>query len=167
VHRLDLRPECSLASRLAFEQLVNVVREAACYNASGMMSDESITCVPGPRRPGVLAIVLVAIAQHALPQSELDCVTTKVIIGSAPAKSGSDRTVEHLHFFIDDATKALVFEDGRQLRIKRFDNSWISAERDDIRYEFDRNSGRLTYAGSIVEHSNITTIVGSGRCESH
>ena len=129
------------------------------------MTDELITCAP-LRRPGVLAIVLVAIAQPA-SQNELDCVTTKVIIRSSPAEGGSDRTVERLHFFIDDATKALVFADGRQLRIKRFDSSWISADRDDIQYEFDRNSGRLTYAGSIVEGSNVTTIVGSGSCKSH
>ncbi len=131
------------------------------------MSNEPIASAPRPRRPGVLAIVLVAIAQPALPQSELDCVTTKVIIRSAPAEGRSDRTVERLHFFIDEATKAFVLADGRQLRIRRFDKSWISADRDDIQYEFDRSDGRLTYAGSIMEGNNITTIVGWGQCESH
>ena len=56
------------------------------------------------------------------------------------------------------------FADGRPLRIKRFDEYWISAEGDDIQYEFNRSDGTLTYAGSTVEDSTAVTIVGSGRC---
>jgi hypothetical protein len=70
-----------------------------------------------------------------------------------------------MNFLIDDAAKALAFADGRPLRVKRFDGAWISAERDDIQYEFNRSDGTLTYAGSIVE-DNTATIIGSGRCES-
>jgi hypothetical protein len=57
--------------------------------------------------------------------------------------------------------------DGRPLRIRRFDDYWISAERDDIQYEFNRGDGTLTYAGSMVEGITSTTVVGSGRCVPH
>ncbi len=113
------------------------------------------------------ALVTMAQTQPTLARTEFDCVTTKVTIGSAPGEDRLVRTEEHLDFFIDDAAKAVAFRDGRQLRVKRFDDSWISADRDDIQYEFDRSDGALTYAGSIVQDSAATTIVGSGHCKPH
>ncbi len=113
----------------------------------------------------MMTFALVTMAQPTLAHTEFDCVTTKVTIASAPGEDRSARTEEHLGFVIDDAAKTVAFTDGKQLRVKRFDESWISADRDDIQYEFDRSDGALTYAGSIVRDSTVTTIVGSGRCK--
>jgi len=113
------------------------------------------------------AIVLIALAlpQPALARNEFHCVTTKVTITKAAGRDESTRIEEHLNFLIDDAETTLAFSDGRRLRVVRFDHSWISADRDDIRYEFNRSDGTLTYAGSTTEGNATTTIVGSGRCE--
>ena len=78
---------------------------------------------------------------------------------------GSAQAEERLTFWIDDAAKTLTFSDGRQLRVTRFDKSWISANSEDIQYEFNRVDGSLTYAGSMTKDNVTTTIVGSGRCE--
>jgi len=68
-------------------------------------------------------------------------------------------------FFIDDGAKTVTFSDGRRLRVARFDKSWISANSEDVQYEFNRTDGTLTYAGSTTKDNVTTTIVGSGRCE--
>jgi hypothetical protein len=117
------------------------------------------------RQGTVIIIALAAPAQLAVAVIELNCLTSKVMIRDAPGESRSIRTVEYLDFLVDDVAKTLAFKDGRPLQIRRFDHSWISAERDDIRYEFNRSDGTLTYAGSIAEDSTATTIVGSGHCE--
>ena len=113
------------------------------------------------------AIVMIALAlpQPVLARNEFHCVTTKVTITNAPGRDESTRIEEHLNLLIDDAEKTLAFSDGRRLRVVRFDHSWISADRDDIRYELNRSDGTLTYAGSTTEGNATTTIVGSGRCE--
>ncbi len=80
----------------------------------------------------------------------------------------TDREIEveeRMSFWIDDESKTLTLSDGRQLRIARFDNSWISAKNDDVQYEFNRNDGTLTYAGSRTEGNVTTTIIGSGHCD--
>jgi hypothetical protein len=59
-----------------------------------------------------------------------------------------------------------MFADGARLRVTRFDQSWISGYRDDIRYEFSRSDGALTFAGSTTEGAATTTVVGSGNCKS-
>jgi hypothetical protein len=112
-----------------------------------------------------ITIALAALAQPLAARTRLDCATTKVIITSAPGGDKSARVKEDLGFWIDDDTKAVAFSDGTRLRVIRFDASWISADREDIQYEFDRGDGTLTYAGSTSEGRTITTIVGSGRCE--
>ena len=113
------------------------------------------------------AIVMIALAlpQPVLARNEFHCVTTKVTLTNAAGRDESTRIEEHLNFLIDDAETTLAFSDGRRLRVVRFDHSWISADRDDIRYEFNRSDGTLTYAGSTTEGNATTTIVGSGRCE--
>ncbi len=73
----------------------------------------------------MITIVLATLAEAAVARTELNCVTTRVIIRSDPGESRSARTVEHIDFFIDDAAKTLAFADGRPLRIKRFDDFWI------------------------------------------
>ena len=76
-------------------------------------------------------------------------------------QTGSVQVEEHITFWIDDAAKT----DGQRLRISRFDKSWISANSEDIQYEFNRADHTLTYAGSTTKDNVTTTIVGSGRCE--
>ena len=83
-------------------------------------------------------------------------------------KAGHKDTVHvevHMSFLIDDAAKTVTFSDGRPLRIARFDRSWISANIEDVQYEFNRADGTLTYAGSTTKDNVTTTIVGSGLCE--
>ena len=93
-------------------------------------------------------------------RNQFDCVIT-----DKAGHMGSAQAEERLTFWIDDAAKTLTFSDGRQLRVTRFDKSWISANREDIQYEFNRVDGSLTYAGSMTKDNVTTTIVGSGRCE--
>ena len=113
----------------------------------------------------MVTIALAALVQPVLARTPVDCATTKVIITSAPAGDRSVRIEEHLSFWIDDEAKTLWFSDGRPLRVTRFDTYWISADREDIQYEFSRGDGTLTYAGSTTEGNTTTTIVGSGQCE--
>jgi hypothetical protein len=80
----------------------------------------------------MVTFALAALPEAALARTELNCVTTRVIIRTAHGEDRSARTVEYMNFLIDDAAKALAFADGRPLRIKRFDDYWISAEGDDI-----------------------------------
>ena len=118
---------------------------------------------------GILALaILTALAQARQAEqarNQFDCVTTKVIITDKAGHIGSVQAEERLSFWIDDAAKTLTFSDGRQLRVARFDKSWISANSEDIQYEFNRADGTLTYAGSTTRDNITTTIVGSGRCE--
>ena len=113
----------------------------------------------------VLMIALSALAQQALARSYLNCTTKKVVMISTPSGETSSTKEEDLGFLIDEAAKTLTFSDNRPLTVTRLDRSWISANRDGIFDEFDRQDGTLTYASSITPDSVTTTIVGSGRCE--
>ena len=83
-----------------------------------------------------------------------------------PASAGRDETarISHISFLIDDAAKPFTFGDGRRLQVTRFGKSWISANSEDVQYEFNRGDGTLTYAGSTIEGNVTTTIIGSGLC---
>lgn len=72
---------------------------------------------------------------------------------------------DHMTFWIDDAAKTFIFSDGRWLRVTRFDKSWISANSEDVQYEFNRADGTLAYAGSTNKDNVTMTIVGSGLCK--
>ena len=85
-------------------------------------------------------------------------------ITNKAGQTGSVQVKEHMTFWIDDAAKTFIFSDGRRLRVTRFDKSWISANSEDIQYEFNRADGSLTYAGSTTKDNVTTTIVGSGLC---
>ena len=113
----------------------------------------------------IAAIALAILVHPVAARTLVNCSTTKVIITSTATGDSSARTKENISFWIDDAAKALAFSDGRQLRVTRFDDSWISADREDIQYEFDRRDRTLTYAGATIEGGTTTTIVGSGQCE--
>jgi hypothetical protein len=112
-----------------------------------------------------LTIALAALAQPVLARTYLNCSTRKVVIISAPSGDTSSRRDENLGFWIDDAAKTLTFVDNTPLTVTRLDRAWISADRDGIFYEFDRQGRTLTYAASTTKDAVTTTIVGSGRCE--
>jgi hypothetical protein len=112
----------------------------------------------------IVALVLAAVAQPS-GQSELDCTTSKVTITKAPAGTISAGIEERLTFLINDEARTIAFSDGRQLRVSRFEESWISAEDNGVQYDFNRSDNTLSYAGSRTEGNTTTTIVGSGRCE--
>jgi hypothetical protein len=112
----------------------------------------------------VLMIALTALAQPALARSYLNCSTRKVVMISAPSGDTSSTREEEIAFVIDEAAKKLTFSDNRPLTVTRLDRYWISANRDSINYEFDRQDGTLTYASSTMQDGVATTIVGSGQC---
>ena len=113
----------------------------------------------------VLTIALAVVAQPVLARTYLNCSTRKVVIISAPSGDTSSRREEDLGFWVDDAAKILTFVDNTALTVSRLDRAWISADRDGIFYEFDRQDGTLTYAASTTKDVVTTTIVGWGRCE--
>jgi hypothetical protein len=103
--------------------------------------------------------------ESALARSYLNCLTKEVVIVDAPKGSTSSTVEGHLGFWIDEAAKTLVLADRTPLTVHRFDDHWISATRDDMSYEFDRQSGNLTYASSTMKNGAATIVIGSGRCE--
>ncbi len=108
----------------------------------------------------VLMIALTAMAQPALALSYLSCSTRKVVMISAPSGDTSSTSEEEVVFALDEAAKTLTFSDNRPLTVTRFDKSRISAKRDEVFYEFNRQDGSLTYASSTTQDSVTTTIVG-------
>jgi hypothetical protein len=94
----------------------------------------------------------------------LHCSTTQVVIISASTGDTSSRSEDNVSVVIDDAAKTVTFVDGRSLAVTRLDRNWISANRDDIFYELDRQGGTLSYASSTTKNNITSTIVGSGRC---
>jgi hypothetical protein len=83
----------------------------------------------------------------------------------SPKGSKSSGVKERLDFLIDEAAKTVTLADGTPLTIHRFDDHWISADRGDLHYEFDRENGNLMYASSTTKEGVATTTIGSGRCE--
>ena len=112
----------------------------------------------------VLMIALTAMAQPALALSYLSCSTRKVAMISAPSGDTSSTREEEMVFVLDEAAKTLTFSDNRPLTVTRFDKSRISAKRDEIFYEFNRQDGSLTYASSTTQDGVTSTIVGAGQC---
>jgi hypothetical protein len=83
---------------------------------------------------------------------------------SAPRGDTSSTSEEEVVFALDEAAKTLTFSDNRPLTVSRFDKSRISAKRDEVFYEFNRQDGSLTYASSTTQDGVTTTIVGAGQC---
>ena len=117
-----------------------------------------------PTRGAVVAIMMVVVARPVLASTQLHCSTTQVVIISVSTGKTSSRSEQNLSFVIDDAAKTVIFADGEFLAVTRFDSNWISANHDDIFYEFDRQGGSLSYASSTTKNDVTSTIVGSGRC---
>jgi hypothetical protein len=113
----------------------------------------------------IAVIAVAALVQPATPRAQFDCAITKVVITNTPESGTSVRLKVQLNFWIDDADKSLTFADGARLRVIRFDPSWIGGYRDDIRYEFNRSDGTLTFAGSTSEGTATTTVLGSANCK--
>jgi hypothetical protein len=108
--------------------------------------------------------MIVVMARPVLARTYLRCSTTQVVIISASTGETSSRSEENLSFVIDDAANTVTFADGGSLAITRLDRNWLSANHDDIFYEFDRQGGTLSYASSTTKNNVTPTIVGSGRC---
>ena len=115
-------------------------------------------------RCAVTTVMIAIVARPVLAGTYLHCATTRIVIVSAPTGDTSSRSQESLNFLIDDAAKTLAFADGGSLAVTRFDKNWISANRDDIFYEFNRQDGTLSFASSTTKNNVTSTIVGSGRC---
>jgi hypothetical protein len=109
--------------------------------------------------------VLAAQVHPAMQRTHFDCTITKIVIRNVPEPRTSEQQRGKITFWVDDGDKSLMFADGARLRITRFDQSWISGDRDDIRYEFDRSDGTLSFAGTTSEGTVTTTVLGSGNCE--
>jgi hypothetical protein len=117
------------------------------------------------RQCALLLMALTVWTKPALARSYLNCSTKKVIIVDAPTGSSSSSTEENVGFWIDKARKIITLADGTPLTVRRFDDRWISAARDDVSYEIDRQNEILTYASSTTKDGTATIIIGSGRCK--
>ena len=112
----------------------------------------------------VVAIMIVVVVRPVSAHTVALLNQRSVVIVSAPTGKTSSRSEENLSFVIDDTANTVAFADGEFLAVTRFDGNWISANRDDIIYEFDRQSGTLSYASSTTKNDITSIIVGSGRC---
>src|SRR5271165_2426087 len=117
------------------------------------------------RECALLLTVVTVWMEPALARSYLNCLTKKVVIVDTPRGSTSSSVQENLGFWIDEMAKTMMLADGTRLIVRRFDDRWISAARGDLSYEFDRQTGGLTYAGSTMKEGVATTTIGSGHCE--
>src|SRR5208283_407566 len=106
----------------------------------------------------MVATLMIAVVARPVPaRAYLHCSTTRVVIVSAATGDTSSRSDENLNFVIDDAAKTLTFADERSLTITRFDKIWISANRDDIFYEFNRQDGTLSFASATTKNTITST----------
>jgi hypothetical protein len=117
------------------------------------------------RECGLLLTVVAVWTEPALARSYLNCLTKKVIIVDTPRGNTSSSIEEGFGFWIDEVAKSIMLVDGTPLTVRRFDDRWISAARGDLSYEFDRQNGGLTYAGSTMKEGVATITIGSGHCE--
>jgi len=115
-------------------------------------------------RCAVATIMIAIVGWPALARTYLYCSTTRVVVISAPTGDTSTRNQDSLTFIIDDVGKKLTFANGGSLEVTRFDQNWISANRDDIFYELNRQDGTLSFASSTTKNNVTTLVVGSGRC---
>ncbi len=113
-----------------------------------------------------LLLTLIVGADRAVARAHVTCITKKVVIVDAPSGSSSANSEENLGFWIDEAAKTIASVDGTPLTVKLFDDRWISAAYGDVAYEFDRQNGNVTYAGTSMRDGTATIVIGSGRCES-
>ena len=68
-------------------------------------------------------------------RSYLNCQTKKAIIIDAPNGKSSFSTEENVGFWIDEAAETITLADGTPLIVRRFNDRWIGAARDDVSYE--------------------------------
>lgn len=122
-----------------------------------------------PRRVGATVVLAVAFTlgrtalEPAAADTLLRCSTKEVVITSEPHGGASARRRLEMNFRISDAARTIALGKA-PLAISRFDRSRITAERDRVIYDIDRQNQTLSYAGSRVSGATVTTIVGSGTC---
>src|SRR6266576_3693207 len=109
----------------------------------------------------VVVIAFAGLAELAHAETQLNCSAGKMIIISEPSGDTSSTKEEHFVFRLDETAKILTLLDGTPLAITRLDRLWITADRDNIFYEFNRGDASLTYASSTTKGEVTTTIVGS------
>jgi hypothetical protein len=119
----------------------------------------------GMSKCAVLTIALAALAQPVFARTYLNCSARKVVLRSAPSGDTASSTAENLGFWIDDEARTLTLPDNSPLIVTRLNRLWISANRDDVYFEFDRKGNTVSYASATTKDGVTTTIIGSGRCE--
>ena len=129
------------------------------------MGSSSVVRRRAIREVALLLVALAIWAEPTLARSYLSCPAKQVVIIYAPTGSRSSTIEVSLGFWIDEASKTILLDDGTPLTVHRLDDRWISAARGDMTYEFDRQNGNLTYASSTTKDSASTVIIGSGRCK--
>ena len=78
-------------------------------------------------------------------------------------RSPTKRRKVDFTFLINEAARIIMLGDA-PLIINRFDRDWITAQHEQVIYDFDRQNHALNYAGSRASGATVTTIVGSGSC---
>ncbi|MEJ2432618.1 MAG: hypothetical protein P8Y53_05430 [Pseudolabrys sp.] len=122
-----------------------------------------------PRRVGVTVALGVAftLVRAAIDPAAADvllrCSTKKVAMTSGPRGEASTSRKLEMTFRINDAARTIALGKA-PLAVSRFDRTRITAERDGVIYDIDRQSQTLSYAGSRASGPTVTTIVGSGTC---
>jgi hypothetical protein len=111
-----------------------------------------------------LALALTFLTQPALAVTILNCSTKKVTITYGRHGETSSTRSENLSFRVDEAAKTVRFVDNTPLIVTRFDKNRISAQYNDVFFEFDRQDGTLSYASSSTKADITTVIAGSGQC---
>jgi len=118
------------------------------------------------RQCALLLMAFTVCTEPALAaRSYLNCQTKKAIITDAPNGKSSFSTEENVSFWIDEAAETITLADGTPLIVRRFNDRWIGAARDDVSYELDRQDGNLAYASSTTKDGVTTIIIGYGRCK--
>jgi hypothetical protein len=111
-------------------------------------------------------LVLVDLATAAAARTDITCTIREVVIEEGAGRGSLSVHEKSVSFWLDDASKTIIFADGTALTVTRFDKNWISAKHGGISYELDRQRASLSYASSTERDRVSTLVVGSGRCKS-
>jgi hypothetical protein len=113
---------------------------------------------------GVAFTLALAVIDPAAADTLLRCSTKEVVITSEPrGEATTARRRVEIIFRFSDAARTIALGKA-PLAVSRFDRTRITAERDGVIYDIDRQNQTLSYAGSRASGATVTTIVGSGTC---
>lgn len=104
-----------------------------------------------------------ATSEPAAADFDLRCSTNEVVMTSGPRGEATKRRKVDFTFRINEAARIIMLGDA-PLIINRFDRDWITAQHEQVIYDFDRQNHALNYAGSRASGATVITIVGSGSC---